>query len=80
MDGVADELLVSAASQMSGVQRRMFLAAVCLKLCDNCPGHLRTGCVMGTPATAGYPSIGCHRLRDEDDSYAQWQPFHTRWF
>ena len=34
MDGVADELLISAASQMSGVQRRMFLAAVCLKLCE----------------------------------------------
>tara|TARA_B100000949_G_C14238459_1_gene432352 strand:+ start:119 stop:778 length:660 start_codon:yes stop_codon:yes gene_type:complete len=34
MDGVADELLMSAASQMSGSVRRMFLAAVCLKLCD----------------------------------------------
>ncbi len=34
MDGVADELLISAASQMSGAGRRMFLAAVCLKLCD----------------------------------------------
>jgi hypothetical protein len=34
MDGVADELLMSAASHMSGVQRRMFQAAVCLKLCD----------------------------------------------
>jgi hypothetical protein len=34
MDGVADELLISAASQMRGAQRRMFLAAVCLKLCD----------------------------------------------
>jgi hypothetical protein len=34
MDGVADELLISAASQMSGVPRRIFQAAVCLKLCD----------------------------------------------
>jgi hypothetical protein len=34
MDGVADELLLSAASQMSGVSRRVFQAAVCLKLCD----------------------------------------------
>ena len=34
MDGVADELLISATSHMSGVQRRMFQAAVCLKLCD----------------------------------------------
>lgn len=34
MDGVADELLVSAASQLSGIQRRLFLAEVCLKLCD----------------------------------------------
>ena len=34
MDGVADELLISAASQMSGAGRRMFLAAVCLKLCE----------------------------------------------
>lgn len=34
MDGVADELLISAASQMSGVSRRVFQAVVCLKLCD----------------------------------------------
>ena len=34
MDGVADELLMSAASHMSGVQRRMFQAAVCSKLCE----------------------------------------------
>jgi len=34
MDGVADELLISAASQMSGAGRRMFLAAVCLKHCE----------------------------------------------
>ncbi len=34
MDGVADELLISASSQMSGAGRRMFLAAVCLKLCE----------------------------------------------
>ncbi len=34
MDGVADELLISAASQMNGVPRRLFQAAVCLKLCD----------------------------------------------
>ncbi len=34
MDGVADELLISATSQMSGAVRRMFLAAVCLKLCE----------------------------------------------
>jgi len=34
MDGVVDELLISAASHMNGLQRRMFQAAVCLKLCD----------------------------------------------
>ncbi len=34
MDGAADELLILAASQMRGLQRRMFLADVCLKLCD----------------------------------------------
>ena len=34
MDGVADDLLVSAASQMTGIQRRLFLAEVCEKLCD----------------------------------------------
>jgi len=34
MDDVADELLLSAASQMNGVSRRVFQAAVCLKLCD----------------------------------------------
>jgi hypothetical protein len=34
MEGVADELLISAASQMRGASRRMFLADVCLKLCD----------------------------------------------
>lgn len=34
MEGVADELLISAASQMKGIQRRLFLAEVCQKLCD----------------------------------------------
>ncbi len=34
MEGVADELLISAASQLGGAQRRMFLAEVCQKLCD----------------------------------------------
>jgi len=34
MDGVADELLVMAASQMTGIQRRLFLAEVCGRLCD----------------------------------------------
>ena len=34
MEGVADELLVSAASLMTGIQRRLFLAEVCLKLCE----------------------------------------------
>ncbi len=34
MEGVADRLLISAASQMSGVQRRMFQAEVCEELCD----------------------------------------------
>ena len=34
MEGVADELLVAAASRMSGVGRRLFLAEVCQKLCD----------------------------------------------
>lgn len=34
MDGVADELLVAAASQMTGIQRRIFLGEVCQKLCE----------------------------------------------
>jgi len=34
MDGVADQLLVSAAKQLHGVNRRMFLAEVCEALCD----------------------------------------------
>ena len=34
MEGVADDLLVAAASRMTGIQRRMFLAEVCRKLCD----------------------------------------------
>jgi len=34
MEGVADELLISAASQITGTQRRLFLAEVCRKLCD----------------------------------------------
>ena len=38
MEGVADDLLVAAASQMRGIQRRIFLAEVCQKLCD---GNMR---------------------------------------
>jgi hypothetical protein len=34
MEGVADDLLVSAASQLKGRQRRIFLANVCCRLCD----------------------------------------------
>lgn len=34
MEGVADDLLVSAASRMTGIERRLFLAEVCRKLCD----------------------------------------------
>lgn len=34
MEGVADDLLRSAASQMRGTQRRQFLAQVCQELCD----------------------------------------------
>ena len=37
MEGVADELLVSAAGQLKGRQRRMFLAQVCEALCDGSP-------------------------------------------
>jgi hypothetical protein len=37
MEGVADELLISAASQLKGRQRRMFLAQVCETLCDGSP-------------------------------------------
>jgi len=33
MEGVMDELLVTAASQLRGTWRRQFLAEVCLKLC-----------------------------------------------
>lgn len=34
MDGVADQLLVSAANQLRGSDRRRFLAEVCETLCD----------------------------------------------
>ena len=34
MEGVADDLLVSAARQLKGRQRRLFLAKVCCQLCD----------------------------------------------
>lgn len=34
MEGVVDRLLISAASEMNGTQRRQFLAEVCQKLCD----------------------------------------------
>lgn len=34
MEGVADGLLVSAAARMKGIQRRLFLAEVCQKLCE----------------------------------------------
>ncbi len=37
MDGAADDLLVAAASQMTGIQRRLFLAEVCQKLCEGNP-------------------------------------------
>ncbi|MDP6723471.1 MAG: hypothetical protein QGF59_32705 [Pirellulaceae bacterium] len=34
MEGVADDLLMVAALRMKGMQRRLFLAEVCGKLCD----------------------------------------------
>ena len=34
MESGADALLIAAASQMTGIQRRSFLAEVCRKLCD----------------------------------------------
>jgi len=37
MEGVADELLISAASQLRGSQHRMFLVSICLKLCEGNP-------------------------------------------
>ncbi len=37
MEGVADDLLVSAARQLRGRQRRVFLAQVCETLCDGSP-------------------------------------------
>jgi len=37
MEGLADELLVSAAKRLKGTQRRLFLAEVCGKLCDGSP-------------------------------------------
>lgn len=37
MEGVADDLLITAASQMKGVQRRIFLGEVCRRLCDGNP-------------------------------------------
>lgn len=37
MDGVADQLLISAAKQLRGSARRMFLAEVCEALCQGSP-------------------------------------------
>ena len=37
MEGVIDELLVSAAKRLKGKQRRQFLAEVCGKVCDGSP-------------------------------------------
>lgn len=37
MDGVADQLLISAAKQLRGSARRMFLAEVCEALCHGSP-------------------------------------------
>jgi len=37
MEGVADDLLVSAARQLRGRKRRVFLAQVCETLCDGSP-------------------------------------------
>mgnify|MGYP006905787150 CR=1 FL=1 len=37
MDGVVDELLVDAASRLSGDERRAFLGIVCEKLCQGSP-------------------------------------------
>ena len=34
MDGTVDELLVLAAKQVNGRQKRIFIASVCEKLCD----------------------------------------------
>lgn len=42
MDGVADELLKSAASQLRGAARRMFLADVCDELCNGSPRMAET--------------------------------------
>lgn len=37
MEAVADQLLVSAARRLKGIQRRQFLAEVCRQLCDGSP-------------------------------------------
>lgn len=37
MDGVADELLLAAARELKGYQRRVFLGKVCRLLCDESP-------------------------------------------
>lgn len=37
MEGIADDLLVSAARRMKGELRRQFLAEVCSELCDGSP-------------------------------------------
>jgi hypothetical protein len=37
MEGLADELLVSATKRLKGKQRRLFLAEVCDTLCDGSP-------------------------------------------
>lgn len=37
MEGVADDLLISAARQLKGAQRRKFVAEVCRGLCDGSP-------------------------------------------
>ena len=52
MEGVADDLLVSAARQLKGRQRRIFLADVCGSLCAGSPRKTEERFALGRETLA----------------------------
>jgi len=60
MDGVADDLLRSAAARLKGTERRQFLAEVCLHLCGGNARQAETRFGWGRETIAkGMPESGC---------------------
>jgi hypothetical protein len=70
MEGVVDDLLVSAAREMKGKQRRMFLAQVCEALCDGSPRKTEERFGWGRETVA-------KGLRDQDRSEPQFSESAT---